>query len=253
MGSSVLFIGNSFSVDTMQHVGKILRKMGKKDIFLGTLYMGACSVNMHLNNALENKPAYTYYTNWGLGWHEKPEVTVIEALKSRRWDWVVIQNGTGDGSKSTSYESLENLPALVDWVKNNLDYPVKTAFNMTWVGATWHTHKQIVEFGGDTDKMFDLICGVMKRLESEAIVDKVCPTGIAVQKAKKQSLGDDIYRDGYHLSMGIGRFIAGLSLVYSLLGEDISEFSWQPQGVTDDQRELAKKCAVEAESSAFGG
>ena len=30
MGSSVLFIGNSFSVDTMQHVGKILKKMGKK-------------------------------------------------------------------------------------------------------------------------------------------------------------------------------------------------------------------------------
>ena len=245
MGNRILIIGNSFSVDTMQHVAKIIRKAGGKNIRLGTLYIGGCSVNMHLKNALENNASYIFYTNSGTGWREKPDVSIQTAIDSQDWDWIIIQSGTHDGSRNTSAESLNNLPALVEWVRSKKP-KARVAFSMTWVGESWHTHPEIVSYDGDVQKMYAIICDLMKDLAESKLVDYVCPVGTAINNARKNGLADKMNRDGYHLSLGLGRFTAGLALAEALSDISVENLEWQPQGVTEEEREIAKKSAIRA-------
>lgn len=56
----ILAIGNSFSEDAVeQHLHDIAAADGK-DVIIGNMYIGGCSLKKHLANAKENKPAYKY-------------------------------------------------------------------------------------------------------------------------------------------------------------------------------------------------
>ena len=47
MPKKILAIGNSFSVDAMQHLWEILNGEGYTDFVLGNLYIGGCSIDGH--------------------------------------------------------------------------------------------------------------------------------------------------------------------------------------------------------------
>ena len=113
----VLFVGNSFSVDTMEHAAGVALSMGIKSVKFGTLYVGGCSLDMHYQHATENLAAYTYYQNEGDGWSETPDQSIDEAVKSEDWDWIAIQHGTKGGSRNTSAEYYTKLEPLIDHIK----------------------------------------------------------------------------------------------------------------------------------------
>ena len=77
----ILSIGNSFSIDTMEHVANILKSLGVTDFKFGYLYIGGCSINRHYNNATHNLAEYIYYTNTGDGWEQKEQVSIETAVK----------------------------------------------------------------------------------------------------------------------------------------------------------------------------
>ena len=52
-------------------------------------------------------------------------------------------------------------------------------------------------------------------------------------------LGDTLNRDGFHLSYDLGRFIAGLCVVKGLIGLDIDNVTYAPEGVDEEKRALA--------------
>ena len=66
----LLAIGNSFSVDALQYFYQIASSLGINDIIIGNLYIGSCSLEIHLNNILNKLPKYTYYTNTNGEWVE---------------------------------------------------------------------------------------------------------------------------------------------------------------------------------------
>ena len=59
----ILTIGNSFSDDTMQYVYQIAKDVGYKEVKLGNLFIGGCSLDKHATNAKENKASYEYRIN----------------------------------------------------------------------------------------------------------------------------------------------------------------------------------------------
>ena len=73
---NVLAIGNSFSVDGMEHLAIILKDAGYDDIILGNLYIGGCSLDTHWNNIQGNSGKYTFYLNDGDGWDSKSGISV---------------------------------------------------------------------------------------------------------------------------------------------------------------------------------
>ena len=56
----VLAIGNSFSVDAMEHLAVVAKAAGIEEIILGNLYIGGCSIDTHVGNANTGAKAYTY-------------------------------------------------------------------------------------------------------------------------------------------------------------------------------------------------
>ena len=56
----ILAIGNSFSVDALEQHFYDLAKAEGKTVVVGNLFIGGCSLQRHLDNAINDKPAYSY-------------------------------------------------------------------------------------------------------------------------------------------------------------------------------------------------
>jgi len=80
----ILSIGNSFSVDTMEHIADIMKSLGATGFKFGNLYIGGCSINRHYNNAVCNLADYIYYTNTGDEWIQREGVAIEDAIKENK-------------------------------------------------------------------------------------------------------------------------------------------------------------------------
>lgn len=248
----ILSVGNSFSIDTMEHLANVALSAGVKKITLGNLYIGGCSINRHWSTAQADAAAYKYYTNDGSGWQVTSEYKSSDAIKSEKWDFISIQHGTADGSRYTSEESYENLPALVAYVKSLAWQEAKIAFNMAWVGETYKDHHEINSYNGDLESMYRNLTRITRNLVATVEgIDIISPTGTTVQNARALCPGRDFTRDGFHLSYDLGRYMASLTFFKALTGAPISHITWAPEGVSDEDRILAIKCAEMAVDTPF--
>lgn len=245
----MLFIGNSFSDDTMEHVANILLSLGVTSVSLGNLYIGGCSINRHVDNAANDRAWYEYRTNTGDGWTTTPNTSIRAAVTSQDWDVIAIQSGTADGSRNTCERCYENLPILTAYIRALCKNTPTIVFNMTWVGEAWNGHPEIVAFDGDQAAMYREVTRIAKEFVSP-LVDVVSPAGTAIQNARAVGLSP-LNRDGYHLSWGPGRYIAGLTFVGAATGLDLRGVTWCPEGVNEAQKALAVKAASEALQTPF--
>ena len=240
----ILFIGNSFSDDTMEHVANILLSLGVTDVTLGNLYIGGCSIHRHVDNAANDRAWYEYRQNRGEGWTTTEGTSLRTALTSERWDIVAIQHGTADGSRYTCEGCYDRLPILLSYIKALCPYAPKLMFNMTWIGCQWNGHPEIVAFNGDQQAMYREVTRITRDIVLPQ-VDAVSPTGTAIQNARAMGLSP-LNRDGYHLSFGLGRYIAGLTFVAAATGLEIERVVWRPDGVGEASASLAVKAAKAA-------
>ena len=105
----ILFVGNSFAVDTMEYAASIAQALGVSKIKFGTLFFGGCPIELHYRHAVENSAVYTYYLNEGDGWTSTRGQKISDAVKSDHWDWIAIQHGTRGESRYTSRSCYEKL------------------------------------------------------------------------------------------------------------------------------------------------
>ena len=245
----ILSIGNSFSVDTMEHIADIMKSLGAADFKFGNLYIGGCSINRHYNNAVCNLADYIYYTNTADEWIQREGVAIEDAIKEEDWDIISIQHGTGDKSRYTSPQSYEKLVLLIDCIKGLAGASVKIAFNMAWVAEPESTHHEIASYGGNQLLMYEKITALTESIV-KPLVDFVCPTGTAVQNARAY-IPQKLTRDNFHLSYGLGRYIGGLSFLKTLCDIDVEAVCWRPDGVSDFEMDISKKAVNAAATTTF--
>ena len=251
-GLKILAIGNSFAVDTMNHLAKVAASLGIEPIHFAILYIGGCSINKHWALAESDANEYTYYNSDGGDWEKTEGMSIREAIESDVWDWISIQHGTKDGSRYTSDESYTNLPRLIEYVKQHCDERTKIAFNMAWVMEPYSHHHEIVSYNQDSLKMYEALTELTERLVLPMKdLDAVCPTGTAIQNARTTVLADRLSRDGFHLSYGIGRYIASLTFLRALTGMSIDEVEWMPEDVSAEDCAIALRAANRAIDAPF--
>lgn len=244
----ILFVGNSFSVDTAQHLPQVAQSLGVKNIHVGVLYIGGCSTRRHYTNILNNVKGYDYYENFGNGeWTCTNETSSNDAIVSDDWDYIALQHGTIDGSRNTDIQYYDVFEPLVAEIRAIAPEKAKIVFNMHWVGESWHTHPEIVSFGGDTARMYEIITDIVSNhLVNTKGLDSVTPVGTAIQNARTSRI-ESLNRDGYHLSLGTGRYIASLAFFASLTGVSVDNIEWTP----DDVNEYEKAVAIESVNNAL--
>ena len=243
----ILSVGNSFAMDTSEYVPQLALDLGFESVHIGTLYIGGCSIRRHYNNAQSNAQAYEYYVNDGDEWRKTPNVSIEDAIKSADWDFISIQHGTGDGSRYTREDSYEKLASLVEYIREKASPKTKIAFNMAWVMEPDSTHPEIRSYNGDQLRMYENLVKITERVVMPTSgLDIVSPAGTAVQNARAVGKLGCLCRDGFHLSYGMGRYIAALTFTGALTKTSPDDVTYIPAGVSEREAKIAIECAKNA-------
>jgi hypothetical protein len=60
----------------------------------------------------------------------------------------------------------------------------------------------------------------------------IAPVGTAIQNARTSTLGNDLTCDGAHLDETIGRYIAGITFLHSIIDIDPTLITWHLRALT---------------------
>ena len=223
----ILAIGNSFSVDAMEHLAEILVGEGHTDFVLGNLNIGGCTLDGHTERIDSGAADYNFYLNTGSGWSSSKQ-NFLYGLEYTDWDVVTIQQVSG---YSGIPESFDNLQYIVDYVRITLNDPdLKIYWHMTWAYQGNSNHSDFSKYGKDQMTMYNAIVNTVKeQVLTNYSIDGVIPSGTAIQNLRTSYLGDTLTRDGYHLSTDIGRYTAALVWYKTLMKADLTDLTVVPQ------------------------
>ena len=221
----ILAIGNSFSDNAMSFLYPIMEAFGAKEIVLGNMYIGGCSVEKHYNNLNTNSKSYTYRKNTTGTFVNTERVDLETALKDEEWDYITFQQASDFSGDINTYKANQ-LNELTTWAKENaLNKNVKIGWHMTWAYQADSKHQAFPKYNKDQMYMYQsIVACVEQAIETNDNFDFVIPAGTAVQNARTSYVGDKLTADGYHLNT-LGEYIIGLTWVLKITGWNIETFN----------------------------
>ena len=226
----VLAIGNSFSQDAMQHLYQIASAAGLEDVVVANLYIGGSSLEVHWSNAKHNLPRYRYDKNVDGQWRSQPNKSILYGLLDEEWDVITLQQVSGYSGIATTFTEHDRLQNLIDYVNEHKTNPdAKLAWHMTWAYQEDSTHQNFPRYNSNQLEMYQAIVdATQSTIVTNEAFDFIIPSGTAIQNVRTSHIGDTLTRDGYHLSLNLGRYIAGMVWVPVLTGLSIDEVDWVP-------------------------
>lgn len=231
--TSILFITNSFGDDTIEYMPMIAESLGI-DMEVFNLYYGGCSVDQHIDFITNDKPVYDYRYFENGEWKSLFGVTGKPFIKERKWDYIILQQASHfSGVKG----SLDNLGQLISLVKELLaDKNTKFVWNITWTyqSNTWHP-AYVENYKSSKEYMLKgIIQNVKENIINNSTFVKIIPNGLAVQYLSDLIGEENLYRDTFHMSVPVGRFLAGLNAMKVLFDADLNMNKYCPEGVDEE-------------------
>ncbi|MBO4323399.1 MAG: SGNH/GDSL hydrolase family protein [Clostridia bacterium] len=236
----ILSIGNSFSFDAQRYLHALAKKRG---VAMKTvnLFIGGCSLRTHYVNALNDSAAYGFCFN---GEETGIKVSISEALSSDDWDVVTLQQASNFSFDYSSYTPY--IEALKDYVKKFCPR-AKIFIHETWGYESGSD--RIKKAGFETQaEMFSKIESAYEQAAELIKADGIIPSGAAMLYASQNGI-EKVHRDTFHASLGVGRYMLGLTWFKALTGEDISDDSFSDFDVPVTEEE--RKIAISAVNAAF--
>ena len=235
----ILTIGNSFSEDATRYLSQIARSQGE-NFEVVNLMIGGCSLERHYRNMLDDKKDYLLMFNGVNTWFF---MTLREALFSREWDVITIQQVSHLSFKKETYYPY--ITKLVDYIRT-CQPKAKLYFQETW--AYEDGSDRLLKMAGyDTHKA--MLADIQRTYKEVALaegIDGIIPSGtlfgMMLDKGIKQ-----VHRDTFHATLGLGRYALGLLWFKALTGKSVADNSFRDldQPATDEEIEIVKQC-VEA-------
>lgn len=232
---NVLVISNSFGVDANAYLHQIARADGV-EINVCTLYISGCTLDTHYRNLLGNKEAYVLYFN---GHNTGFKVSIEEALLSREWDVVTIQQGSRKSFIIDSFEPYAS--ALADCVRECAP-KAKLLVHQTWAYEEGSDQMLNVTPYTTFDAMFADIEKAYAQCIETVEADGLIPSGKLVQQLLHNGVAC-IHRDDLHVTRGLGRYALGLLWYRMLTGRTVAEntFGDFDKPISEEEVALAKK------------
>jgi len=256
----ILGIGNSFTADSMEYLGRVMASAGI-EVTLGYLYRGGCSLDEHYAYLTEdNSGRYVYYkTDESGAWTDTTDLSPSKAIQDEDWDVIVLGQAAATSGVPSSYAKLNKIINLINSKKTNKD--AKVWWNMTWAfqaDVSLTVRPDFKEnYDADQMTMYNAIIETNKLTTvNNPMLAGVIPSGTAIQNLRTSYLGDTLTRDGYHLSHSYGRYTASLMWFVMLTGFDLDTVTYVPDatafdGTSSEEIALAKEAIFEAVNAAF--
>lgn len=222
---SILFIGNSFTKDAVEHLPGILKAAGLEKVHMIHMYYGGRLVSQYYSGWNSSSDYKLYECLPGSStWTTESNANLAEVAARKKWDIVTIQEHTGNAAAWTWNDTAKgNIQGLVDKVKEaqgsnvpKFYYILSQAyFNMGKIGSgsqpsiTWT----------DQAGMWETIASFGKNVMQNVSFDGVISTGAMLQNMRTSILDNDLNltRDGYHMDNGIARYGASCTVFESII------------------------------------
>ncbi|WP_188347327.1 DUF4886 domain-containing protein [Sphingobacterium cavernae] len=239
----VLAIGNSFSEDAIEtHLYDLAKANGQK-IIIGNLYIGGATLEQHVNNVKANAGAYSFRKIDAEG--NKTTVantSIATALASEKWTHISFQQESSNSGKFDTWSA--SLAELYNYVAPRAkNENVKFILHQTWAYAKNSTHAGFDNYNKDQMQMYTAIVDAVYKAKELVDIDMIIPAGTAIQNGRTSVVEDNFTRDGYHLSMPLGRYLAACTWYESLMGTNVIGNSYKPQGLSDFEVAIAQNAA----------
>ena len=234
----ILAIGNSFSQDATRYIESI----AGGELYVRNLYIGGCSLRTHAAHVKDGAAAYMYEKD-----AEAIEpISMQDALTREKWDMVTVQQVSGESGLVETYEPY--IGEVMDLVRT-LAPQAKIHFHKTWAYENSSLHGAFHYYRSDRHYMKARIDSATKEI-AEKYGLPVIPVGDAVAVAREYAEFDatrggiDITRDGFHLSLDYGRYLAGLVWNKYFTGKSAAEVEFVPEACDNAALvEIVKKAA----------
>ena len=213
----ILSIGNSFSQDAQRYLKKIADSEGV-DMKTVNLYIGGCSLETHFNNILNDAPDYDYQLN---GKPENRNISIREALESDSWDYITLQQASHFSFDFNTYDPyLEEISA---YLKKNAPGAKQV------IHQTWNYADDSPRLNGELpfktgDEMFKPVEEAYDKA-AKLLNLPLIPSGKIFYECRHNGI-EPLYRDGFHASFGLGRFILGCVWFEFFTGKRVSEIDF---------------------------
>lgn len=256
----VLAIGNSFSADAVeQELYGLLSAAGCKEVVIGDMYIGGCPLERHAKNAAADSAAYSYRKIVGGEMTRTDSVRLSTALRDEEWDFISVQEGAGfHGYYDTEHNGVRHsmepdLTYLIDYVReNSANKDFKLVYHVPWVAQKGYGGKKFSYYDFDQDVMYGMICEATRQvLAAHKEIDLYMNCMDAIQNARTSSIGDNMTRDGWHLSYTEGRYTAGCLWCEKLTGISVVGNPYHPQTMCDSLARICQEAAHQAVANPF--
>lgn len=243
----ILTIGNSFSEDAVENYLHDLASAAGHKVMIANMYIGGCNLETHWKNASGNLPAYQLRTISPDGTRgTMNEQALREVIAGENWDYISFQEVSQLSGKMEGYTAY--LPQLVAYAAALTTNPeVKFVLHQTWAYAQDSNHFGFPNYDSDQMTMFQAIVETVWQAKNLTDIAMIVPSGTAIQNARTSYIGDRFTRDGYHLSLTMGRFTAAATWFEALFG-GIADNPFIPDMFSEYDTELARTAALEAVS-----
>lgn len=241
----ILAIGNSFSEDAVENYLHDLAVAAGHNVLIANMYIGGQSLEGHWENASQNRAAYqlrAIATDGSVNIIN--ERTLMEVIAGENWDYISFQEVSQQSGQIDGYRDY--LGNLVDYAKALTTNPeVKFVLHQTWAYAEDSNHAGFDNYDRDQQKMYDAIVDAVWQAKDLVGMDMVIPAGTAIQNARTSYIGDSFTRDGYHLSLGAGRFTAAATWFEAIFGNVLAN-PFVPANFSEYDANLVKTAAAAA-------
>ena len=233
---TILTIGNSFSEDATRYLSQIAGAQGVP-FEVVNVCIGGYSLERHYRNMLGDKKDYMLQFN---GQHTGFYVTLEEALLSRKWDVITIQQVSHLSCKKDTYYPY--ITELVDYIRT-CQPKAKLLLQETWAYEDG-SHRLTVELGYDSHKamLADVHKAYSEVAETENF-DGIIPSGILFGMMLEKGI-EKVHRDTFHATLGLGRYALGLLWFRMLTGKSVAgnPFCALDVPAAEEEIAIAKAC-----------
>ena len=222
---NILFIGNSFTKDAVEHLPGLLKAAGLDKIQLTHMYYGGRLVSEYYAGWSTSADYKCYECGPGAtSWTETTGKTLKQVAESRSWDIITIQEHTGNAAAWVwNTAAQNNLQGLVNSAKATQTgampkfyYIMSQAyFNMGKIGSGSQPSMTWTDQAG----MWEVIASFGKKVMENVSFDGIISTGAMLQNLRTSPLDNEmnLTRDGYHMDNGISRYGAACTVFETLI------------------------------------
>ena len=237
---NVLSLGNSFSQDAQHYLHRLAKHNGL-NVRTVNLNIGACTLQQHYWNMLDDRADYTYEFN---GESTGLKVSIRQALASSHWDVVTLQQASRLSARPWSYSPY--IEELAAYIRKYCPH-TKLMIHETWAYADGSDLLKNTAKFETSDEMLAALRDCYQTAAERISAHGIIPCGEAMQYAVKAGI-TSIHRDTLHASLGAGRYLLSLCWLKTLTGIDISEDSFQgfDAPITDEERGIVIRAVNEA-------